>query len=155
MRDVLSHLIQILEDVEVGQNECRDLSDLYATKLDNRDANVLYVLTFVTIFITPIQLLSGIYGMNFVHIPELEWYSGYGYFWGLSVALMFLLALGFDKMGWFVLPWWLGGRRCRTCPSSHSNRKRRVPPLSPSVRSGIGTYSPKKALPPDQADTSL
>ena len=55
MRDVLSHLIQILEDVEVGQNECRDLSDLYATKLDNRDANVLYVLTFVTIFITPIQ----------------------------------------------------------------------------------------------------
>ena len=42
MRDVLSHLIQILEDVEVGQNECRDLSDLYATKLDNRDANVLY-----------------------------------------------------------------------------------------------------------------
>ena len=108
MRDVYSHIIQILEDIEVGQQECRDLTDLYSSKIDNRQADVLYVLTFVTIFITPIQLMSGIYGMNFAYIPELEWYGGYAYFWGTSLLLMMLLAFGFVKMGWLQVPWWLG-----------------------------------------------
>ena len=108
MRDVYSHLIQILEDIEAGTNECRDLTEVYNMKLSNKQADVLYVLTFVTIFISPIQVLSGIYGMNFGEIPELEWAFGYAYFWGLSVSLMCLLAVGFIRMGWLEVPRWLG-----------------------------------------------
>jgi magnesium transporter len=128
MRDVYSHLIQILEDIEVGQSECRDLIESYNMKIDNRQADILYVLTFVTIFITPLQLMSGIYGMNFAYIPELEWHSGYAYFWGTSLAMMVLLAVGFTRMGWLELPWWLEACVCwvqavqRPSPSSSAGR---------------------------------
>ena len=106
MRDVYSHLIQILEDIEAGKNECRDLSEVYNIKITNKQSDVLYVLTFVTIFIAPIQVMSGIYGMNFVKIPELEWESGYAYFWSLSLSFMVLLAAVFVRMGWLEIPRW-------------------------------------------------
>ena len=41
----------------------------------------------------PSQVLTGLYGMNFVHddgspnMPELTWEYGYAYFWGLSIVL--------------------------------------------------------------------
>jgi magnesium transporter len=43
----------------------------------NRQNEVLYALTFVTILIAPMQLLTGIYGMNFAVMPELEWKYGF------------------------------------------------------------------------------
>ena len=101
LRDVHSHVIQLLEDVEEAISQCRDLRDLYDSKVDKRQSNVLYALTFVTILVTPIQLLSGVYGMNFETIPELEWANGYYYFWAAAGALMLLQAIFFKAHGWF------------------------------------------------------
>ena len=105
--DVQSHMIQILEDVEEGISECRDLTEAYNTKVAgyqsaqaDRQSQVLYMLTFVTILIAPLQLLTGLYGMNFAVIPELEWKYGYLYFWSLAIFLMLLLGFIFKYMGW-------------------------------------------------------
>ena len=104
MRDVYSHLIQILEDIEAGTNECRDLTEVYNMKLSNKQADVLYVLTFVTIFISPIQVLSGIYGMNFKNMPELH--SEHGYQLILFAMAFIALTMGILlwRRGWIVLP---------------------------------------------------
>jgi magnesium transporter len=40
------------------------------------------------IFLPP-TLIAGVYGMNFAHMPELEWKYGYG----LAVVLMLLSAV--------------------------------------------------------------
>lgn len=105
--DVHSHMVQILEDVEEGISECRDLSEAYNTKVAgyqsaqaDRQSQVLYMLTFVTILIAPLQLLTGLYGMNFSVIPELEWKYGYLYFWSLAIFLMLLIGATFKRMGW-------------------------------------------------------
>jgi Mg2+ and Co2+ transporter CorA len=105
--DVQSHMTQILEDVEEGISECRDLTEAYNTKVAgyqsaqaDRQSQVLYMLTFVTILIAPLQILTGLYGMNFAVIPELEWKYGYLYFWSLAIFLMLLLGLIFKYMGW-------------------------------------------------------
>jgi len=53
----------------------------------DRQNRTLFVLTVVTTIFTPMQFLSGVYGMNFVDeagtptIPELLWKQGYRYFW--------------------------------------------------------------------------
>jgi len=52
----------------------------YQSDQANRQATVLYVLTFVTLLLAPLQLLTGIYGMNFEVMPELKWHYGYAYF---------------------------------------------------------------------------
>ena len=61
---------------------------------------MLYVLTFVTLLLAPLQLLTGVYGMNFEVMPELTWQYGYAYFWTLATVLISLLGFVFHRMGW-------------------------------------------------------
>ncbi len=47
---------------------------------------VMNTLTLVGIILTPPVLVASIYGMNFRHMPELEWTYGYPYALGLMVV---------------------------------------------------------------------
>ena len=51
-------------------------------------------------FLGPL-LIASIYGMNFKHMPELEWPWGYG----MAIALMLSVALSI--VGWFRHKKWL------------------------------------------------
>ena len=58
-------------------------------------------LTIIATIAMPLTLITGIYGMNFKHMPELEWPMGYlG-----AYVLMFLIAIGmlayFKRKKWF------------------------------------------------------
>ena len=57
LKDIHSHINSLLEDVEAGIEQCRDLITHYDTKIANKQANVLYLLTFVTILLCPIQVV--------------------------------------------------------------------------------------------------
>jgi magnesium transporter len=45
-------------------------------------------------------LIAGIYGMNFEHMPELDWTIGYPLALGLMAASAGLLYRWFKKRGW-------------------------------------------------------
>jgi len=45
-------------------------------------------------------VIAGIYGMNFTHMPELNWYYGYPYAIGLMVVTGLVLGLLFRRKGW-------------------------------------------------------
>jgi len=50
----------------------------------------LNIFTVLSVILMPPTLIASIYGMNFRHMPELEWYYGYP----LALALMLIVALG-------------------------------------------------------------
>jgi magnesium transporter len=101
-------LQNLLAHSEMIVNEADSIRDLLSSILDQIDNSVIQqvngtmkVLTgFAAIFL-PLTLISGIYGMNFHWIPELDW--KYGYFWALG--LMAVSGLGlfflFKKKNWF------------------------------------------------------
>jgi hypothetical protein len=72
--------------------QCESLADSYERQANNKMNNILNVLTFITFVITPMQIMTGLYGMNFKIIPELHWHHGYVYFWVLSISLRMLFA---------------------------------------------------------------
>lgn len=93
LRDVQDCLEQSIEDLhEIGEL-CQHLIESHKSYLEQKSAYALSVLTVVTTTLLPIQILSGVYGMNFQKedgspgIPELMWENGYMYFWGLSLGL--------------------------------------------------------------------
>jgi magnesium transporter len=45
-------------------------------------------------------LIAGIYGMNFRHMPELNWTYGYPLALGGMLAVMIVLYVVFKKKGW-------------------------------------------------------
>ena len=82
---------------------CDGVSDEFNALAQKKQNDVLYVLTVTTTCFIPMQLFTGVYGMNFVDDdgepgqPELRWGSmGYVYFW-LLVVLGGLLTFSFFK----------------------------------------------------------
>ena len=50
--------------------------------------------------ITIPTLIAGIYGMNFEHMPELDWLLGYPFALGLMVVVDGYLIYRFRQSGW-------------------------------------------------------
>jgi len=75
-------------------SRCENRTDEYDRMAQGKMNNILNILTFITFVITPMQLMTGIYGMNFRIMPELDWKHGYlGYWWGLCLTLTALFAM--------------------------------------------------------------
>lgn len=96
-----SHSHTIVHEVETIRDLLNGLLDQIDNNLMQRMNETMRVLTaFASIFL-PLTLITGIYGMNFRWIPELNW--EYGYFGAL--ALIFLCGFGlwlfFKKKKWF------------------------------------------------------
>lgn len=59
------------------------------------------VLTIVQAIFVPLTFVAGVYGMNFIKMPELNWSLGYLYVWLLFIAMASGLIIYFYKKGWF------------------------------------------------------
>lgn len=72
---------------------------LYQQDNSNRKINVL---TIVQAIFVPLTFLAGIYGMNFVNIPELNNPNGYFILWGAFGLITVVLIAYFYKNGGLI-----------------------------------------------------
>ena len=100
LQDVYDHLIRLSESVEDYQEVIAGTLDANATMASNRVNTVARNLAAYAAIFAVVTMISGVYGMNFRHLPELGW--RFGYAWAL--ALMVLSASGlwiyFKRKGW-------------------------------------------------------
>ncbi len=76
--------INRLYEFAAGLHEAAEhLMDLYDSAVTARTNNLINKLTIITVFATPLTVITGIYGMNFVYMPELQ--NRYGYFAVLGI----------------------------------------------------------------------
>jgi len=100
LRDLHDHVVQVVESLENFRDVVASLQDLYVSALGQRTNEVIRVLTVISTIFVPLTFLAGVYGMNFRHLPELEWRWGYAGFWIVSVVVVIGL-LGFlRRRGW-------------------------------------------------------
>jgi magnesium transporter len=66
----------------------------------SRTSEIARVLTVVSSIILPLSLITGIYGMNFEHMPELKWEHGYVTVLAILGVLAGGLLLLFRWLGW-------------------------------------------------------
>jgi magnesium transporter len=57
-------------------------------------------LTVITLFFAPLTFIAGIYGMNFVYMPELNWKLGYPASLGVMAAVCVVLFAIMKKNKW-------------------------------------------------------
>lgn len=97
-----------LEHSQIIFNEADTIREILKNSLEQMDNtlmqkmnNTMKVLTAFASFFLPLSLIAGIYGMNFVWIPELHWQ--YGYFWalGLMFFIVILMVYIFRRNKWF------------------------------------------------------
>jgi magnesium transporter len=74
--------------------------DHYLSAVANSQNEVMRVLTMVSAIILPMTFIAGIYGMNFVHMPELVHPYGYPIALGLMAVVGMIGFWYFRRRGW-------------------------------------------------------
>jgi magnesium transporter len=114
LRDVSDHLILVNERVDGFRQLLRDILTVNSTLVSERrneemarlahsthrqGEEVKKISSWAAILFAP-SLVAGIYGMNFTHMPELDWPFGYPLAVLAMLGLSSVLYLVFRKRGW-------------------------------------------------------
>jgi magnesium transporter len=100
LRDVYDHTIQVIEIIETFQDMVSGMLDVYLSSLSNRMNEVMKVLTIIATIFIPLTFIAGVYGMNFKHMPELEWHWGYHIVLSIMAILAIFMLFYFRKKRW-------------------------------------------------------
>lgn len=99
-RDIYDHISRLTDALDLYRDQLGTTMDANLSLISNDLNVVMRTLTSASIILMADSLLAGIWGMNFVFIPELR--LQYGYFGALALmALVSLLLLGvFKRLRW-------------------------------------------------------
>jgi magnesium transporter len=95
-RDVYDHLVRISDLADSYKDLTTGLLEAYISMTSNRLNEILKVLTVFTAVMMPLTVITGLYGMNFKYMPELDWRYGYHMTVGIMAAVAILM-LGFFR----------------------------------------------------------
>ena len=100
LRDALDHSTEINESLQIYREMSMSLMEMYMSNMSNKMNEVMKVLTIMASIFIPLTFIAGVYGMNFQHMPELQWENGYYYVWGLMIVLFLGMLIYFKKKDW-------------------------------------------------------
>jgi len=99
-RDVYDHTIQTMDSIETYRDLLMGMLDLYLSSISNRTNEIMKFLTVIGTIFMPLTFLVGVYGMNFKHMPELEWHNGYFVLWGIMITITLGMIYYFRRKRW-------------------------------------------------------
>ena len=99
-RDIYDHLVRINQSIDAARETVNTAIQVALAMVNMGHGEVTKRLAAYAALVAVPTMIAGVYGMNFEHLPELEWTYGYP----LSVALMAVidvfLFFRFRKAGW-------------------------------------------------------
>ncbi|MDR1797345.1 MAG: hypothetical protein LBR44_07910 [Clostridiales Family XIII bacterium] len=72
----------------------------YNSRLSMKTNDTVNKLTIITLFFAPLTVITGVYGMNFAHMPELSWKHGYPYALLLMLGVSAILFVVMKRKKW-------------------------------------------------------
>lgn len=100
IQDVYDHTIQVIDTIESFRDITSGMLDIYLSNLSQRMNEIMKVLTIVATVFVPLTFIASIYGMNFKHMPELDWEWGYYITLGLMAVIFAGMLYFFKRKQW-------------------------------------------------------
>lgn len=100
-QDVYDHTIQAIDTIESFRDITSGMLDVYLSNMSHKMNEIIKVLTVVATIFAPLTFITGLYGMNFEHMPELQ--SPYGY----PIALVSMLLISLIMLYYFRRKKWI------------------------------------------------
>ena len=94
----LDHLKNSFERLEKKVNVIHSHYELILQEKGNKRLNTLTVIQAIFV---PLTFLVGIYGMNFLFMPELKWQYSYFIVLGVMITITAIQLWWFKRKGWF------------------------------------------------------
>ncbi|MDF2606385.1 MAG: corA [Bacillales bacterium] len=99
-RDIHDHLVALTEMVEGSREFTSDIRDNYLSMNSFRMNSIMKTLTIITTLFMPLSFIAGIYGMNFINMPELRYKYGYYILIGFMLIIVLLMLSWFKRRKW-------------------------------------------------------
>jgi magnesium transporter len=95
-RDVIEHIQRVVHQVRRMEEGAESVVQIHFSAQSNRTNNIMRTLTALTAIFLPLNLITGVFGMNFASMPLLRDPTG---FW-IAVAAMVTIAIGLGMVFW-------------------------------------------------------
>lgn len=93
-------LLRAADNLELSRDLVAGVRDYHQAKIANDQNDVMKRLTAIASILLLPTLIVGLYGQNFVNIPELHWSWGYYYSLGLIAVTTVAQLVYFTRKGW-------------------------------------------------------
>ncbi len=93
-------LLRALDGLEFSRDLLSSVRDYHQSKIANDQNEVMKRLTVIAALILLPTFIVGLYGQNFIHMPELRWRYGYAYSWGLIIVTTIVQLWFFRRKRW-------------------------------------------------------
>jgi len=90
-QDIKDELLNLLTYNEESVENSNQLMNTYLSISDQKNNEVVRLLTIFSAFFLPLTFIAGVYGMNFKFMPELNW--GWGYFFSIGLMLLVVIVI--------------------------------------------------------------
>lgn len=98
LKDLCLTLLDSCESMTVRLDSSENL---FFSVQGHRMNMIMKTLTVVTAIFIPLTFITGIYGMNFKYIPEIDLQWGYFGVWGIFVLIVIGMLIFFKRKKWF------------------------------------------------------
>ena len=92
--------LRAFDGLELSRDLLASVRDFHQSKIANDQNEVMKRLTVIASLLLLPTFIVGLYGQNFVNIPELRWQWGYGYVWGVIAATTIAQLWFFKRKNW-------------------------------------------------------
>jgi magnesium transporter len=99
-RDVYDHLVRINQSIEAARDTVGTGIQVALAMVATRQGEITRMLAAYAALVAVPTMIAGIYGMNFKHMPELEWTFGYPMVLGAIAGIDVYLFRRFRRAGW-------------------------------------------------------
>jgi magnesium transporter len=99
-RDLHDHLVRYTDALDSFREMLASIQEAHLSVVSNRLNEVMKFLTMFTALLMPLTVITGIYGMNFEHMPELKWLYGYPVILGAMAVTAGVVVYIFVRRGW-------------------------------------------------------
>jgi magnesium transporter len=98
--DAFDKFLRASEGLESSRDALAGVRDYLQGKISNDQNEVMKRLTMIASLLLVPTFIVGLYGQNFVHIPELHWAWGYWWSWGWIIATTVVQLVFFRWKRW-------------------------------------------------------
>ena len=100
LKDLYDHIINVTETVEISREIIAGAMEVNLSAVSNRMNNVMKLLTVISTIFIPLTFIVGVYGMNFDHMPELQYKFAYPITWGVMALIALGMIIFFKRKRW-------------------------------------------------------
>ena len=93
--------LRAYDGLEFSRDLLASVRDYQQSKIANDQNEIMKRLTVIAGLVLIPTFIVGVYGQNFVNIPELRWHYGYAYSWAIIVAATVAQLAWFRRKNWF------------------------------------------------------